>query len=877
MKKPQNTDIHGGSLDKLKLKNGKFTVKYDFSVNINPLGFPDCLNKILFNADGYVSEYPPVEPLGAEKAIALNIGKKSSEIILANGGTEIFKLILMALNPRLTAWCVPTYSGYGELCSKLSLKYQTLPLIKKGLLFSVDFKGLGALAPALVFICNPNNPTGQLTKASEILDFAAKYPETYIAADESFMDFYTGSADYSLLHRKLPPNIIIIKSLTKTFATAGLRMGYAFAERKLIEKMKTLRQPWTVNGLAQAVIPHLFECNEYLEETRTEVAAMRTFMMKELASIKELAAHPSETNFVLCEIKNCAGLTADELRLKLLEKGIFIRSCSTINGLGQNYIRLAVRPKAETAALLEALRSILSYKAVSKKKSENSAKALMVVGTASNSGKSIVTAAFCRYFANRKLKVAPFKAQNMALNSFVTRSGGEIGRAQVVQAQACRIEPEIEMNPVLLKPLGDSTSQVIVNGKAFKVLSAVDYYKHKSLISAKAFAAYDRLKTAHDLIVLEGAGSPAEINLLKEDFVNMRMAEHADACTVLVADIDRGGVFASIFGTIKLLPPKWRKLIKGIIINKFRGDKKLLAPGIKDIEELTGIPVLGVLPYLKDLAIEEEDSLGLEKRSSAFAGNSLNIAVIRLPRMSNYTDFMPLENIEGLKLSYVSNPRDAGEPDLIIIPGTKNTIADMIWLRENGFEKFFNMAKKKGVPVIGICGGFQILGEEVLDPHGVEGKIKTCRGLGLLPLKTVLEKEKELAQVSGYIAGPLPFLKKRTEFIGYEIHAGVTVIKNTGDAVQPLRIIRRRAGRVSEAAGCSRENIFGCYVHGFFDNPAIVSQLAEWLSAKKGKASVKIEKKTADVNAAREESFEKLALSLEENLDMPLLKRLLGV
>lgn len=871
-----NSDIHGGSLEKLKLGNKDFAVEYDFSVNINPLGFPPVLNKILLNADKYISDYPPVEPVSAEKAIAGYLGKKTANIILANGGTEIFNLILMALKPKLTAWCIPTYSGYGELCSKHSLDFQTLPMLKKNLLFSIDFKGLGKLKPDLVFICNPNNPTGQLTRASVILEFAEKNPGTYLAVDESFMDFYKESDKYSLIDRALPENIIIIKSLTKTFATAGLRMGYAYGSKTLIDRIKNYRQPWTVNGLAQAVIPYLFEDKAYLQESRLAVAEMRNFMMKQLSTVKELSAHPSETNFVLCEIKKAARLDADNLRLKLLEKGIFVRSCSTINGLGGNYIRLAVRPQSETEVLIREFKNIFGYKSAPLKNNART-KALMIVGTASNSGKSIVASAFCRYYANKGIKVAPFKAQNMALNSFVTPEGCEIGRAQAVQAQACRIEPESEMNPVLLKPLGDSTSQVIVNGKPFKVLSAVEYYKNKNAISRKAFDAYDRLKARYDMIVLEGAGSPTEINLLNEDFVNMRMAEYAEACTILVADIDRGGVFASIFGTIKLLPPKWRKLIKGIIINKFRGDKRLLDSGIKEIEDLTGIPVLGVLPYIKDLAIEEEDSLGLEKRAQSHSAESaVNIAVIRLPRMSNYTDFMPFENIEGVNLSYVSSLNDIGEPDLVFIPGTKNTIADMIWLKENGFAKFFNLARKKGTPIIGICGGFQILGETILDPHGVEGKVKEISGLGLLPLKTTLAREKELAQVSGYV-GDIPFLAEKTKFTGYEIHAGVTEILDRKAAVPPLHITARRAGRVKEDAGSVDGNIFGCYVHGFFDNPEITSQLLNWLYSRKGKLNVKAKPVTMDVNAAREEAFERLAVALAENLNMKLLNSELGV
>jgi adenosylcobyric acid synthase len=563
----------------------------------------------------------------------------------------------------------------------------------------------------------------------------------------------------------------------------------------------------------------------------------------------------------------------------------------------------------------------------------------MVVGTGSGSGKSVFVSALCRYFVRKGLRVAPFKAQNMSLNSFVTKEGGEMGRAQVVQAQAAKIEPHTDMNPVLLKPTGDAGSQLIVNGKATCNVTAKSYYAEKCELRNDAFKAFDRLAAKYDLIILEGAGSPAEINLQDKDFVNMAMAEHAKAKTILVADIDKGGVFASIYGTIALIPPKQRKLIAGVVINKFRGDVTLLKSGIEEIEELTGVPVLGVLPFIKDLRIEEEDSLGLESRRkrtddrrqraedrcqgsgvsnqrSVISGQvsgvrcqvsvisaknykikkknsknksailsshtndqqlttddlslKLKISVIRLPRISNYTDFLTFETLENVELSYIENPKYLGNPDIIFIPGTKNTCSDMQFLRYSGFEKKINEASSEGTPVFGICGGYQMLGTKISDPHGVEGKPGSIPGLALLPVETVIEKNKELSQVSGLVRTSMPFANSGTPFTGYEIHMGKTVPtgKKSKSAKSAVFKITRKLGReFSGSDGCVSSDglVFGTYIHGIFDRKEMRDSLIKWLCSRKGINPDIIIQNEADDS---EESFEKLADMVEKYLDL---------
>ena len=392
----------------------------------------------------------------------------------------------------------------------------------------------------------------------------------------------------------------------------------------------------------------------------------------------------------------------------------------------------------------------------------------MIQGTMSNVGKSVLTAGLCRIFAQDGYKVAPFKSQNMALNSYVTKQGLEMGRAQVMQAEAANTEPDIAMNPVLLKPTNDIGSQVIVNGKPLQTMSAREYFAYKHQLIPVIMEAYQKLDKEYDIIVIEGAGSPAEINLKSEDIVNMGMAKMADAPVLLVGDIDRGGVFAQLAGTLLLLEEEERDRIKGLWINKFRGDKSILMPGIRLLKQYTEIPVIGITPYIP-LQLEEEDSL-TERFASFDQGGRLDIAVIKLPRISNYTDFLPWEQVDGISLRYVQRVDEWGDPDMICIPGSKNTMSDLKWLRESGFESLIKKAVANDRLIVGICGGFQILGETIHDPHHTEegGSIS---GLGLIPIVTEFSEEKTLSRSSGKM------IEGGVSVFGYEIHMGKTCRK----------------------------------------------------------------------------------------------------
>ncbi|MBD9090771.1 MAG: cobyric acid synthase, partial [Clostridiales bacterium] len=417
------------------------------------------------------------------------------------------------------------------------------------------------------------------------------------------------------------------------------------------------------------------------------------------------------------------------------------------------------------------------------------AKAIMIQGTMSNAGKSVLTAGLCRIFRQDGYSVAPFKSQNMALNSFVTREGLEMGRAQVMQAEAAGVEPSVRMNPILLKPSSDMGSQVIVNGEVLGDMRASDYFRHKKELVPQILASYRSLAEEHDVIVLEGAGSPAEINLKADDIVNMGMARMARAPVLLAGDIDRGGVFASLYGTVALLEAGERAMVKGTVINKFRGDAALLRPGLTMLEELTQIPVVGVVPWL-ELDLDDEDSLSERLTGKHGSGPLLDrsgheafakVTVVKLPRISNFTDFNSLERLPGIALSYVSRPEGLTGSDLIIIPGTKNTMGDLLWMRQNGLEAAVKKLSCE-IPVFGICGGYQMLGASIADPDGVE-EGGYMRGMELLPIDTVLKDSKTRLQTSGEIAHVDGVLSRLSgcHFLGYEIHMGKSAYSTASD------------------------------------------------------------------------------------------------
>jgi adenosylcobyric acid synthase len=491
----------------------------------------------------------------------------------------------------------------------------------------------------------------------------------------------------------------------------------------------------------------------------------------------------------------------------------------------------------------------------------------MIQGTSSSVGKSLLVAGLCHLFARRGVKVAPYKAQNMSNNAAVCPDGSEIGRAQATQAYASGLEPHVDMNPVLIKPEADSRSQVVVMGRPWQTLSARDYYPQKQILWKEATAALDRLRAQYELVIIEGAGSAAELNLKGGDIVNMAIARYADAPVLLAGDIDRGGIFAQLIGTVWLLDPEERELVKGLIVNKFRGDISLFMDGVHILEEKSNVPVLGVVPYLHDLFIPEEDAVALENpfAISVPVPEAIEIVVVHLPRIANFDDFDPLATEPGVRVRYVDGPEQIGNPAAIIIPGTKSTVNDLAWLRSRGFDEAIQRHAQKGGAVVGICGGYQMLGEVVHDPQHVESKLDSAPGLGLLPIETVFAGDKATHQASAQVRnGPGWFANLEGQIVtGYEIHMGCTQSESSW-----LEITERgrQSVQVSDGAASADGKVWGCYVHGLFANENLRRAWLADLGWKGEQAS-----ESANPFAA---SLTRLADTLEETLDMQYLERI---
>lgn len=487
-------------------------------------------------------------------------------------------------------------------------------------------------------------------------------------------------------------------------------------------------------------------------------------------------------------------------------------------------------------------------------------KNIMIQGTSSSVGKSILAAAFCRIFTQDGHSVSPFKSQNMSLNSHVTVEGHEMGRAQVLQAEACRKVPNVNMNPILLKPTADHQSQVIVMGKVLKDMNAADYFLYKSELKELILTAYNGLSKNSDIMVIEGAGSPAEINLKKDDIVNMGLAEMVDAPVILVADIDRGGVFASIYGTVMLLEESERKRIKGVIINKFRGDRSLLTSGIRQIESLIGIKVLGVIPFFT-LDLDEEDSAMDWLKFSGVSEPKLEIAVIKLPHLSNFTDFHPLSVLEEVKLSFFDLNEEIGHPDLIILPGTKTTVEDLMRMKESGMDRKVRKCHENGTSLMGICGGYQMLGKTIKDPYGVETSTSEMKGLGLIEMDTEFRSEKN----TFLIEGTSHF--SSSNICGYEIHMGESKHK---EIYPPLLTITKRnsleVSPMDEGIMDKDKGVFGTYVHGIFDNGSFTREFLNRLCERKGVEP--LQEEIRDFWIHRDEELDKLGQIVRENVDM---------
>jgi adenosylcobyric acid synthase len=677
--------------------------------------------------------------------------------------------------------------------------------------------------------------------------------------------------------------------LTKFFAIPGLRLGFAAGAPDIIGKIKKLMPPWSVNVFAQAVGEAALADDDYRRRTIGLVNEQRRYLFEELAAISGFCVYPGQANFLLVRIDR-RDMDAPELARRLLKRGIAVRICDNFPGLDQRFFRIAVRSSAENDQLLDALREVLSLP--SKGACKVRRPAIMLQGTSSNAGKSILSAALCRILLQDGYRVAPFKSQNMSLNSFVTRDGGEMGRAQVVQAQASRLDPDVRMNPILLKPSSDTGAQVIVMGKPVGNMDVNAYINYKPEAFAAARTAYDSLAKECDAIVLEGVGSPAEVNLKHHDIVNMAMARYARAPVLLVGDIDRGGVFASFVGTLEVLAEWERRLIAGFVINRFRGQEVLLNDAIAFTEQHTGKPTFGVVPYIHRLGLPEEDSVTFKSGllDAAPQGEAaVEIAVLDLPHISNFTDFDPFRIEPDVALRIVRSAREIGNPHALILPGSKNVIADLAYLENNGLVREIKRLAAEGkTELVGICGGFQILGREIADPHGLEskgemtpktsagplnlplpaltaagkntmGKNPAGAGLGLLPVTTTLTWEKTLKGAKGrHVESGLPVK-------GYEIHHGRTA----GAGNHPAFF--REDGEIIGVQSPDGRT-WGTYLHGVFDDDTF----RRWFIDRLRRRSLAPLGKIVAVYDL-EPAFDRLAEIVRRRLDMEKIYRLMGL
>lgn len=813
---------HGGNLRQWAIRAGRDPERIiDFSASINPLGPPEGLRAALARGIQHLVHYPDPDCSEPLALLAQRHGVAHQQMVIGNGSTEILFALARAVAFDRAVIPVPAYIDYAATVQAAGRAVVLLPL-QEDAGFELDWQTLEASLRGgeLVMLGQPNNPTGRTFDPDRFRDLAARHPSTTFVIDEAFADFVDG---YRSLAEPVGSNAIVVRSLTKFYAIPGLRLGYAIAPTALAQQIRRQIPPWSVSVLAQHAAVAVLADADYARRSVAFVDGQRRGLTDRLTSIPGLYVYPSATNFLLVRL-NRSDLTAPQLADRLLQDGIAIRTFGPGQYLDQRYFRIAVRSEAENSQLCEALAAVLQPGHRRRVKPVR-AKALMIQGTSSNAGKSVLTAALCRILLQAGVRVAPFKSQNMSLNSFVTQDGGEMGRAQVVQAQACRLEPDVRMNPVLLKPNSDTGCQVIVNGRPVGNMRVGEYVRYKPEAFAAAKQCYDSLADEFDAIVLEGAGSPGEVNLKQHDIVNMRMAQYAEAPVLVAGDIDRGGVFASFIGTMEVLELWERRLVAGWIVNRFRGDAGLLEPALEYTLRYTGRPVLGVVPYLQDLGLPEEDSVEFKSRAldpRADAGACVEIAVVDLPHISNFTDFDAFRVESDVRLRIVRAADELGAPDAVILPGSKNTLADLAYLRRSGLAaRLIALAQQGKTEIIGICGGLQMLGARIADPLAIESTLESARGLELLDAGTVMASDKTLKR------GTARHCISGLEVTGYEIHHGQT----SSDGCEPCF-----TGCDGRIVGIARgdHRVWGTYLHGVFDADAFRRWFIDHLRLRQG-------------------------------------------
>lgn len=845
---------HGGNIHKVlrEAGNGHREI-LDFSANINPIGPPEWFRPLISSHLENLVHYPDPEYTKFIEAISEHTGVAGSRIVVGNGTTELLYLIARILPAQRALIPVPSYVDYVRAAKLGGLPVTTFPMPEL-LDFALDCAALSAeIRPGdLVIIATPNNPTGSTVDRNTLLALIGDCPESYFLIDEAFLDFQEGAQSFG----DKAANVLTLNSMTKFYGVPGLRIGYAIFPVLLAQLVRENLPPWTVNTLAHEFGVMALRDLDYQKKTREICRELRQELEKQLGAFSQLKVYPAAANYLFMKI--LGGGNAADLAKFCLERGIMIRNCANYTGLDGSFFRIAVRSGKENRQLLAVLQDYFPSKKVTKAHKKK-AKSIMFQGTCSDAGKSILTAALCRILYQDGLRVAPFKAQNMSLNSFVTRQGHEMGRAQVVQAQAARLDPDSRMNPILLKPNSDTGSQVIVCGKPVGNMSVLEYNAYKPQVWESVCESYDSLAGEFDVVVLEGAGSPGEVNLKADDIVNMKMARYAEAPVILVGDIDRGGVYASFVGIMEVLTEWERQLVAGFLVNKFRGQASLLAAAHSYVHLHTGKSVIGVVPYLHNLGLPEEDSVSFKKGSfnRQRAGEGVEIVVISLPHISNFTDIEPFLDEPDVSVRIVDKVTEIGNPRAIILPGSKNVIHDLHFLKSGGFVEKIAECHGKGCEIVGICGGYQMLGQAIKDPYGIESTDSQLPGLGYLPMETVIERDKNLTRKMG-----MHTLSGKT-VSGYEIHHGISSVPS-----EPL--LSFADGTKCGLAGHGGQ-VWGSYLHGIFDSDEFRRWFIDRLRTSVGLQPIGKILAPYDLEGA----FERLADQVRQSVDMDYLYRLL--
>lgn len=864
----QERTHHGGS--SRALHDDDFV---DASASINPLGPPDWLRQELERSITALQHYPDPNCPELRSAIGRRHDCEPPQVVVGNGSSEL--LAWLPLVTESLPWLLFEPS-FGEYRHRAVLAGRTVHTLELGPAphFALDWKALETQlsTPHVVVLGHPNNPTGKLLDLERFARMRSRFPDSLFVVDEAFLDFCdAGKSTWA----PASTNLLVLRSLTKTLAVPGLRLGYALGHASLVKRLAALLPPWSVNWLAQRVGVRAMSDSGSGAHLRAGLAPLKRELHKGLSALPNCTVIESAANWFLLSLPE-SGPRGSAVAVACAEGQVALRTCLDFAGLGDRYLRIAVRTRSQNSRVLGALEAALDVarKAPDDERLGGSPSIrpsrarkpaphrIMLQGTSSDAGKSLLVTALCRCLSQDGYRVAPFKAQNMSNNSGVARDGGEIGRAQVVQAHACGLLADTRMNPVLLKPTSDRGSQVILRGEVLGHRDVLGYLATRELCLKTALKAFDELSESFDVLVCEGAGSSGEMNLRRADIVNMGFVEHREMPVLLVGDIDRGGVYASLVGHLEVMSESDRARVKGYLINRFRGDASLLADAHRWVAVHTGRPVLGVMPYLEDLKIPDEDRLSLQSGPKTFGpvDAPLRIAVVVPPHVSNADDIDPLTVESDVRLNLCERPDELGNPDVVILLGTKNTIGDLLHFRRIGLDQAILGAHAKGATVIGICGGLQMLGDRIEDESSVEALDCGVAALGLLPLVTRFYPDKRVRSCQA------TYLPTGAPLSGYEIHHGVT------DFGRVTPLIVDASGQVL-GGGLESLHVWGTYLHGLFESYAFRCSFLDRIRERKGLSPLGQARKPYGLEMA----FDTLSDCFRRHVDYPEILRLMGL